>query len=193
MELFEAIRGRRSVGLVKDEPVDKERIEQMLEAANWAPCHHLTEPWRFYVMTGEGRNVLAKAFADIAVEQAMAAGTLTNEQEFRTKQGAKAFRSPVVIAVAVSPSDKPQAVRIEELAAVHAAVQNMLLAAHALGLGAVWRTGEPAYHPTMRGAFGLKEGEELVGFVYVGVPQLPLPVKSRSPVQPKTVWIESNG
>ncbi|GAA3405930.1 nitroreductase [Paenibacillus hodogayensis] len=190
MNVWEAISGRRSVGAVTEEPIEREKIEQVLEAGNWAPCHHLTEPWRFYVMTGEGRGVLAKAYADIALEQALAKGPVENEEEFRTKQGAKAYRSPVVIAVAVSPSDKPQAVLVEEMAAAHAAVQNMLLAAHALGLGAVWRTGDPMYHPTMQKAFGLQEGEQLVSFVYLGVPKLPLPVKTRGPVQDKTVWID---
>ncbi|MEF3304967.1 nitroreductase family protein [Paenibacillus sp. GYB003] len=190
MDVLDAIRERRSVGLLADEPVSKEQIERILEAGHWAPCHHLTEPWRFYVMLGEGRRVLADAYAEIALDQARAAGTAEDEQNIRTKQGAKAYRAPAVIAVAVSPSDKPQVVRVEEFAAVHAAVQNMLLAAHAIGLGAIWRTGEPMYHPIMRKAFGLAEGEELAALLYVGVPKLPLPTKKRKPVQDKTVWIE---
>lgn len=193
MDLFEAIRGRRSVGIVKDEPVSKERIEQILEAGNWAPSHHHTEPWRFFVMTGEGRNVLANAYADIALDHARASEAAIDEADVRAKQGAKAFRAPVVIAVAVSPSPEPQVSRVEEFAAAHAAVQNMLLAAHAIGLGAIWRSGEPMYHSIMRQAFGLNEGEELVALLYLGVPRLPLPVKKRNPVREKTVWIESAG
>lgn len=193
MDLFKAIRERRSVGLVKDEPVSREQIESVLEAGNWAPSHHMTEPWRFIVMTGEGRNVLAKAYADIALEQAGNSRGEYNEAEIRAKQQAKAYRAPVVIAVAVTPSGSPQVNRVEEFAAAHAAVQNMLLAAHANGLGAIWRSGEPMYHPRMQHAFGLKEGEQVVALVYLGVPQLPLPVKTRKPVREKTVWIESDG
>lgn len=191
MDVLEAIRSRRSVSVMTNEAVSKEQIEQILEAGNWAPSHHMTEPWRFIVMTGEGRQKLAQAYGDVAVAQAKASGDTVNEADIRAKQGAKAFRAPVVIAVAVSPSDKPQVNKAEEFAAAHCAVQNMLLAAHAIGLGAIWRTGDPAYHPAMQQAFGLSEGEQLVAFVYVGVPQLPLPVKQRNPVQQKTVWIES--
>lgn len=192
VDVFAAIRGRRSVGVVKDEPIAKEAIEQIVEAGIWAPSHHATEPWRFFVMTGEGRRVLARAYADIAWEQAQAAGGTADEQLVRSKAGGKAFRAPVVIAVAVSPSDSPQVIRVEEFAAVHAAVQNMLLAAHALGLGAIWRSGEPMYDARMQQAFGLKEGEQLVALLYIGVPQLPTPNKTRGAAQAKTVWIDSD-
>lgn len=189
MTLYEAIRERRSIGRVKSDPVEREQIEQILEAGNWAPSHMHTEPWRFYVMTGAGRQVLADAYADIAAENA---GSLSIEQleELRSKQGAKAFRAPLVIAVAVSPSAAPGVIRIEEFAAAHSAVQNMLLTVHALGLGAIWRSGEPMYHPRMKRAFGLQEGEELVALLYIGYPDMTLPAANRkTPVHDKTVWI----
>ncbi len=188
MPLTEAIRGRRSIGRVKSEPIAQELIEQLLEAGNWAPSHHATEPWRFYVMTGGGRQALADAYADIAAEGAT--GVSGQELEnLRAKQGAKAFRAPVVIAVAVSPSTAKEVGRIEEFAAAHAAVQNMLLMAHALGLGAIWRTGEPAYHPRMKQAFGLGEADAIVGLVYVGIPEMTPAEGKRRPVADKTVWI----
>ncbi|MBD2862080.1 nitroreductase family protein [Paenibacillus oceani] len=190
MDLYEAIKSRRSIGRVKDEAISRETIELILEAGNWAPSHHSTEPWRFYVMRGEGRNVLAKAYGDIAVETAKP-GHAADEAELRAKQGAKAFRAPVVIAVAASPSKEPQVNRSEEFAAVHAAVQNMLLAAHAAGLGAIWRSGEPMYHPIMNRAFGLNEDEQLTALIYLGYPDMPTPAKSRRPFQEKTVWIDT--
>ena len=57
MELKEAIRNRRSIGKVKQDSVDKALIEEILEAGTWAPNHCHTEPWRFWVMTGEGRGL----------------------------------------------------------------------------------------------------------------------------------------
>ncbi|GAB2670759.1 nitroreductase [Paenibacillus thermoaerophilus] len=184
MDIHEAIRGRRSVGRVKDDPVPPEWIEKILEAGNWAPCHHLTEPWRFFVMTGAGRDVLADAYADIAAEQSG-----QDDPEFRRKHAAKAYRAPVVIAVAVSPSADPRVTRIEEFAAAHAAVQNMLLTAHALGLGAIWRSGDPMYHPRMKQAFGLQPHEELVALVYLGFPVTAPPAGGRRPVADATVWL----
>jgi nitroreductase len=188
MDLWEAICNRRSIGRVKQDPVDRRQIEILLEAAAWAPSHHATEPWRFFVMTGEGRAVLGQSYADIAAEASQ--GLNPEQQEtIRGKQASKAFRAPVVIAIAVSPSASPHVNRMEEFAAVHSAAQNMLLAAHALGLGAIWRSGEPIYHPRMKQAFGLAESEELVGLIYVGYPDMPQPNGKREPFSTKTVWI----
>jgi nitroreductase len=185
----EIIRGRRSIGKVKDEPVPKELVEKLIEAAVWAPNHFGTQPWKFIVMTGEGRRVLGQAFADIAEESL---SELSDEELGlrRDKEIAKAFRAPVVIGAVCVPSDEPRVVMAEELAAVHAAVQNLLLTAHGSGLGAIWRTGDPAYHPKMKRAFGLEGTEQIVGFIYVGYPDMEPPVKKRTPGTEKTVWLE---
>ncbi|MGN7383999.1 MULTISPECIES: nitroreductase family protein [unclassified Paenibacillus] len=190
MRIEEAIKGRRSIGRVKPDPVDKSLIEKLLEAAVWAPNHYKTEPWRFFVMTGEGRNRLAGAYKEIAREEAEAAGTPVSEEQLR-KHWDKAFRAPVIIAVAASPTSMPKVHWIEEMAAVHAAVQNMLLTAHSLGLGAIWRSGDPMYHPRMKQAFGLEEHEEVAGLIYLGYPengQPPAPAKTS--FAQRTIWYE---
>jgi len=189
MDLMTAIRTRRSIGKVKPDPIDKASIEQLIEAARWAPNHHLTEPWKFIVMMGEGRRVLGDAYAAIAQEglEGLEEPALTERLD---KERAKAYRSPVVIAVVCTPSDNPRAVLAEELAASHAAVQNLLLAAHALGLGAVWRSGDPMYHPRMHQAFGLGERDSLVGLIYIGYPDMKELAGRRQPAAAKTVWLE---
>jgi nitroreductase len=189
MELKEAIRNRRSIGKVKQDPVDKALIEEILEAGTWAPNHCHTEPWRFWVMTGEGRGLLGKGYEEVAASEADPALT---EEELAVLKGAqmkKAFRAPVVIAVAVTPSAQAIVPEIEEYAAAHAAVHNMLLTAHALGLGTIWRTGAPTYHPKMREAFGLGAKEELVGFVYLGYPDMAPSRAVRTPFEQKTLWV----
>ncbi|XID94052.1 nitroreductase [Paenibacillaceae bacterium WGS1546] len=186
----EIVKGRRSIGKVKKDPVPRELVEKLIEAAIWAPNHHRTEPWRFIVMTGEGRKVLGNAYADVNADSYRDLVGEEREQRIE-KELAKAYRSPVVIAVVCSPSDDPRVEEREELAAVHAAVQNLLLSAHANGLGAVWRTGNPAYHPKMKIAFGLAEREQLVGLVFVGYPDMPQPAVTRTPAAEKTVWLES--
>lgn len=188
MQVNEAIMRRRSIGRVKPDPVDKALIEQMLTAAVCAPNHYKTEPWRFFVMTGQGRKVLGQAYAAIAREEMDDPDSEENLKALQ-KQEEKAFRAPVIIAVAVQPSEDQRVKRIEELAAVHAAIQNMLLTAHALGLGAIWRTGSPAYHPKMKQAFGLKGDSELAGLIYVGYPLHLLPESERPSFVDKTQWL----
>ncbi|REE93118.1 nitroreductase [Paenibacillus taihuensis] len=190
MNIQEAIRTRRSIGKVTQEPIAKETIEQIIESAVWAPNHRLTEPWRFFVLGGDGRGKLGDALARIAlagVEDANAPEHAEKAEAARKK----AFRSPVVIAVAAVPSDRHDVIEIEEFGAVHAAVQNMLLTTHALGLGAVWRTGEPCYHSLMNESFGLRPQDKMLGFIYLGVPDMTLPQGKRSDAASKTTWIDA--
>ena len=188
MNLEEAIRDRRSIGLVKPDEVDQALIEKLLQAAVYAPNHHHTEPWRFYVLRGKGRDVLGNAYAQIASEFLEDPTSEANQGALK-KHYDKAFRAPVIIVAVCEPTDSAKIDPREELAAVHAAVQNMLLQAHALGLGAVWRTGAPSYHSDMKKAFGLREEHSIVGFIYVGYPiQLPS-VKILPTYESKTIWL----
>jgi nitroreductase len=189
MNVEEAIRTRRSIGKVKDEPVPRELVERIIEAAVWAPNHFHTEPWNFMVMTGEGRRNLGRAYAEIAGENKKEETAEEREERLRRAEQ-NAFRSPVVIAAVCKPSDAPRVVRAEELAAVHGAVQNLLLTAHANGLGAIWRTGDAAYHPATARALKLEPGDEVVGFIFVGYPDMEAPQGRRSPGSAKTVWLE---
>lgn len=189
MDVWQAIRGRRSVGVMKPDAPPREWIEQILEAATWAPSHHRTEPWRFFVLTGEARKRLGEVIADI-VRERLNDSEMDEAKAQLERERNKPLRAPVIIAVAVSPSDDPKVMELEELEAVACAVQNMMLAAHALGLGTIWRTGQIAYEPRLRTFFGLTGREKLLGFVYVGFPKGPLPEGKRIPVAEKTVWME---
>jgi nitroreductase len=189
MNIEEAIRTRRTIGRVKKDPVDRAVIEKLLEAAAWAPNHYNTQPWSFIVMTGEGRAKLAEGYARVS---AAAVPGLTGQplEDRLAKERVKAYRAPVVIAAVCSPPGDPRAVPAEELAAAHAAVQNLLLAAHANGLGAIWRSGDPMYHPLMKETFGLAAEEQFVGFIYIGYPDMKAPEPRRTPASAKTVWLE---
>jgi nitroreductase len=62
---------------------------------------------------------------------------------------------------------------VEQIVAVGAAAQNILVAAHALGYGGFWRTGAAAYDDTVKDALGLRPGDAIVGFLYLGTPSVP--------------------
>lgn len=181
------IRDRRSVGRVTDEMPPRELIEEILEAASWAPCHHVTEPWRFTVVTGDARvafgEVMARSKLDRMVEQGR---SIEGESE---KLVAKALRAPVIVAVAVEPAAGPKVVEVEEIEAGAAAVQNLLLAAHAAGLAAIWRTGDPAYDPRVRAYLGLSERATIIGFVYVGYAGIEPSRAKKTPASAVTNWM----
>lgn len=181
------IRDRRSVGRVTDEMPPRELIEEILEAASWAPCHHVTEPWRFTVVTGDARvafgEVMARSKLDRMVEQGR---SIEGESE---KLVAKALRAPVIVAVAVEPAAGPKVVEVEEIEAGAAAVQNLLLAAHAAGLAAIWRTGDPAYDPRVRAFLGLSDRATIVGFVYVGYAAIEPSRAKKTSASAVTTWM----
>src|SRR4051794_16718033 len=103
MDVITAIKTRRSIGKVKPDSVSKEMIETILEAGTWAPCHHQTEPWRFFVLTGDARKSLGNIFAQIA-KASMSEPVSEEDQKKLEREQNKPLRAPVIITVAVEPS-----------------------------------------------------------------------------------------
>jgi nitroreductase len=190
LEVNRAIETRQSIGRVRQDPVPRELVEKILESAVHAPNHKLTEPWRFHVFIGKGRGEFARARAELARLQARAEG---EEEEFAagriSRERKKAFRAPVVIAV-ISKGGRDEVETLENYAACAAAVQNMQLAAHSLGLATIWRTGTFAYHPYMRDFFELEEKDKIAAYLYLGYPNMSERPRRREPASSKTVWHE---
>lgn len=191
MNVTEAILTRRSLGKVKDTPVDKKKIEVMLEAAIWAPNHHLTEPWKFFVLSGEGRNPLSRALEEAAYHRVPEPDSESGRQRIE-RIGSKAFNAPTAIVVVLSPSGSEKAIYTEDVCAVAAATQNMLLTAHELGLGAMWRSGPIYDTESVRAHFELREDEEILGLIFVGEPDMVKENVERTSFSEKTTWIDSD-
>lgn len=188
MDILETIKTRRSMGLVSNDPVSTDIIEKILEAGTWAPSHYRTEPWRYFVLTGDGRKPLGEVLAKIAAKNMDDPTTDSNKKKLE-KTLEKPYRAPVIIVAAVEPSDNPKVINIEEYGAVYASIQNMLLAAHGLGLGGYWRTGKPCYDPLMKELFGLSDKGEVLGFLYFGYPKKDAPAGQRKHFNDVTKWI----
>ena len=190
MEVSHAIETRRSVGRVKQDPVPRRIVEEILQSAVHAPNHRMTEPWRFHVFDGKGRGDLARARAECARLMAEAEGEEEETISGRiSRERKKAFRSPVVITV-VSKAGRDEVETLENYAACSAAVQNMQLAAHAAGLATIWRTGPIAYHPYMRGFLALEGEDQVVAFLYLGYADVDERPRRREPASAHTVWHE---
>src|SRR5690349_21397011 len=147
--VIEALRARQSMGRVRPERPPRELVERVIEAAGWAPNHYRTEPWRFFVVAGRAREDLGEAMAS-ALAAKLADAPADEARDLIERERRKPLRAPVIIVVAVIPSETAKVVEVEEIAGTSAAVQNMLLAAEALGLGAMWRTGASAYDPAIK-------------------------------------------
>ena len=185
MDAFDAIYTRQSIAKVRPEPVPRELVEKLLAAAVQAPNHHKVRPWRFVVLTGAARERLGETMADALHKRKPDA-----DDESLARERRKPMRAPVLIAVGVDKPSIAKAVQIENVCAAAAAVQNMLLAAHALGLGAMWRTGDAAYDPHVKAFLGFEPEQHLIGFIYVGYPESELAPPSRPSYEDRTVWLE---
>jgi nitroreductase len=138
-------------------------LDRMFASAVRAPDHGRLRPWQFVVINEDQRG----AFGDLMAESlhrrdpSAGQGELARERE-------KAFRSPVIIVVAVAMKRGTKIPDIEQIASAAAAAQTIILAAPALGYGAVWKTGAPAYDAFVRGRLGLGDEDQIIGFLYVG-------------------------
>jgi len=183
--ISEIIKSRRAVypAQYNNEPVLKKEIEKILEAANWAPTHKRTEPWRFKVFHGESQGKLADFLAE-AYKNAtdkFAERTYNKLRENPRKAGA-------VIAVCMQRDPKESIPEWEEIAATAMAVQNMWLTASSMNIGSYWSS--PAVMKFVGDFVPLEEGEKCIGFFYLGRYDEPSPEGSRkSTIEEKTVWI----
>lgn len=165
--------------------IPDEIIGELLENANWAPTHKLTEPWRFTVFSGAGLKKLGEFQAGLYRQNAGA--------RFKQEKYDKLLNTPSacshIIAIGMRRSVSVSIPEMEEIAAVACAVQNLYLSATAYGLGGYWSTGGITFEPGAASFFGLEGDDKLLGFFYLGVIETPSGAGSRGPVMEKTVWI----
>ena len=185
MDIFDAIHGRLTISKVKQDAVSRDVIEKLLSAAVQAPNHYKVRPWRFVVLTGNGRNKLGDVMAASFLDRNPATPPAGLD-----KTRALPLRAPVVIAVGVDKPADAKIIEIENISAASAACQNILVAAHALGLGAIWRTGEWARDARVKEFLGFAADQYIIGFIYVGFPEsFPEPYM-RQGFEDRVVWME---
>ena len=141
----------------------------MVEAGLWAPNHKLSDPLKFVALRGNARKRLGEVWATAEAHR-----TGTDVESRIAKDGQKPLRAPLVLMVAVR-TDADTVRAEEDYATAAAATQNVLLAAHALGYGAIWRSGDMIRSPDVRAFLELDPTDRIVGAVYVGelVEELP--------------------
>ena len=185
MDAIVAIHSRKSVKQFSGRPVEREKIEQLLDAGVQAPNHHKVRPWRLVVISGTARERLGDVMAE-----AFHRRFPDLPPEALQKERAKPLRSPVIIAVGVDEPSEPKVLEIENMCAAAAACENILIAAEALGLGGHWRTGDAARDPDIKRFLGYSEKQPLIGFLYIGYPQVETPPPARPGYEDRTRWLD---
>jgi nitroreductase len=164
MELFDAIASRSTAKSLTGPGPTPEQIGRLLEAAGHAPDHGRLKPWRFIAVNGAERESFANAVAQSRRDQNAA---FTDEQLELERD--KIRRSPcILVAGCVVRKDLPKVPEIEQVIATGAAVENLLLAATELGMGAMWKTGPAAYSARVKAAVGLAVDDHIVAILHLG-------------------------
>jgi nitroreductase len=171
--------------MYNQEPVTNVEIEQILENANWAPTHKLTEPWRFVVFRENGLEQLSQWLGARYEE------TASEHKGYSEVKHQKFLERPLqsarVIGICMQRDTEERLPEWEEVAAVACAVQNMWLTCTANGIGSYWST--PSFVVGATDFPGMEAGWMCLGLFYMGkwdVVELPA---VRGSIHEKVVWV----
>ncbi len=163
MSLIDKLLTRKSHNKLIAPAPTEEQVKQMIKLALRAPDHALLKPWRFRVFTGDGLVQLGEYFAKASQIIDPDIGIKKIE-----KIKNKPLRAPMVIVASVAIEPHPKVPEIEQYLSAGASVQNLLMGAHLLNIGAMWRTGSLCFNRHLMELLGYESNEFIVGFIYLG-------------------------
>ncbi|KGR86029.1 nitroreductase [Lysinibacillus boronitolerans] len=186
MTVIEALKKRRAIRNYTTQPVEKEKIEQILQAATYAPNDRMREPWHFYVIQDEAMKRYEEMASAYLQERFPTKPNLV-ESSLKVVQ-----TTPVAIVVTADIVEGDADATEDNVFAVCSAIMSMWLTAEELGLGFVWRTrGVGLVHDSRMHTFiGASEAQKVVGTIFIGYPQEQEQAeKKRTPFAEKTTWL----
>lgn len=185
MQLSDAIRQRRArfPKTFNDQKIEQKTLEALFDAANWAPTHKRTEPWRFVVISGDVKNEL-EAVAVEKYHESVPQENWDTHKEKRIRN--KILRSSHIVAIVLHRDLKERVPEWEEVAAVAMAVQNLWLTATAFDIAGYWST--PKWSADLGDFLELAENEKCLGFFYMGYSDVPIHDGLRGDWKEKVRW-----
>ena len=187
-EITDLIRDRRTIypEQFTSRTVQKDMVENILTNGLWAPTHGKTQPWRFKVYSGDGRQKLRAQIEEIH-------SRINDEDAFPKRKLEKLVKrfetTSVIVALIMKRTPETRIPEVEEIEAVACAAQNIMLTSTAYGLGAFWSSPGFIYTPEANEAFGLNEEDKLLGLIYLGYPDVEWPKSHRKPLEYVTEWV----
>ena len=166
-DISEVIRARRTIkpDKMNGRVIPDEDVLELLNAADWAPTHAKTEPWRFVVINQSRAREFTNRHAELFKQQTDPATFTQQKFDNLARLGDNVSHIIVAWMKRVSTHKIPE---VEEVAATAAAIQNILLTATAKGIATFWSTGGLTHHPAMRNELGLGEEDLVLGILYLG-------------------------
>lgn len=165
MDALELLINRRSASRLAAPAPAGEVLDNILHAGMRAPDHGTLQPWRFIIIENEGRDrfsaLLEKASRDAKLD----------DKAIEKAQQAP-YRAPMIITVVAHCEEHPKVPRWEQVVSAGCAVMAMQMAAAAQGFNGIWRSGAWTEDESVRQAFHCRPQDAIVGFLYLGTPQL---------------------
>jgi nitroreductase len=176
MDAMELLLGRESALKLESPGPSEAELDTMFRSALRAPDHGRLRPWQFVVVNEDKREAFGALLAG-----SMARRMPHAPAEELARERGKAMRAPVIVVAAAKLAKGHKIPESEQMLSAGAAVENLMLAANALGYGAMWKTGAPAYDAGVKQALGVAADSVIVGFLYLGTQvgggiQVPRPV-----------------
>ncbi|MCS2162917.1 NAD(P)H nitroreductase [Scandinavium sp. H11S7] len=165
MDALELLVNRRSASRLAEPAPEGEALENILRAGLRAPDHGTLQPWQFFVIEGEGRE----RFSQLLEKGAVNAG---QDDKAIDKARNAPFRAPLIIAVVAKCTPDHKVPVWEQEMSAGCAVMAMQMAAVAQGFNGIWRSGALTESPVVREGLQCREEDKIVGFLYLGTPQL---------------------
>lgn len=172
MDALTALHTRNSVNILTEPGPSESQLGNIFKAGLRACDHKNLRPWRYLIIEGTARNHFGELLAE--AKAAINGEPLEPSQSDRIKS--KPLRAPTIIVVIAKITEHDKVPELEQLLSAGGSAQMMMTAAHAQGIGAIWRSGELMFHSTTKKGLGLNENEQIVGFIYLGTPAISKPV-----------------
>lgn len=163
MDALDLMLSRESATKLDAPGPTEDELTRIFATAVRAPDHGRLRPWKFVVIPTDKRERFGEVMAD-----SMRRRDPNASAEALRREREKAFRAPVIVAAAAKVQKGHRIPEIEQIASAAAAAQNIMLAAPALGYGAMWKTGDAAYDPAVKEVLGLQPDDLILGFMYIG-------------------------
>jgi nitroreductase len=172
MDALTALHTRNSINLLCEPGPTPEQLENIVKAGLRACDHYSLTPWKFLLIEGKARH----RFGELMVKAKETADQSPISTELSTKIQRKPMRAPTILVVVAAIKQHPKVPEIEQVLSAGAAAQMMMTAAHAQGIGAIWRSGSLMFTDQMCQGLNLKTTDQIVGFIYLGTPKAAKPL-----------------
>lgn len=172
MDALAALHSRNSVNMLTEPGPSKTQLNNIFKAGLRACDHRNLRPWRYLIIEGEAR----KRFGELLSEVKATINGKPLDSALSEKIKSKPLRAPTIVVVVAKISEHDKVPEVEQLLSAGASAQMMMTAAHAQGVGAIWRSGQLMFHPDTRAGLGLDQADQIIGFIYLGTPRATKPL-----------------